>query len=59
MSPKKVKSDIFKILLEYSNANVNLVVFYIEPITAHLLNLIKDDEFNVDNFYEISFVHAN
>jgi hypothetical protein len=47
---KKVKSDFFKILLEYSKANVNLVVFFIEPITEHLLNLIEDDEFNVDNF---------
>jgi hypothetical protein len=47
---KKVKSDFFKILLEYSKANGNLCIFYIEPITAHLLNLIEDDEFNVDNF---------
>jgi hypothetical protein len=47
---KKVKSDFFKIILEYSKANGNLVVFFIEPITARLLNLIEDDEFNVDNF---------
>jgi hypothetical protein len=47
---KKVKSDFFKILLDHSKANGNLVVFYIEPITACLLNLIEDDEFNVDNF---------
>ncbi len=47
---KNVKSDFFKILLEYSKANSNLVVFYIEPITARLLNLIEDDEFNVNNF---------
>ncbi len=54
----KVKSDFFKILLDYSKANDNLVVFFIEPITLHLLNLIEDDEFNVDNFVT-SFVHAN
>jgi hypothetical protein len=47
---KKVKSDFFKILLEYSKTNGNLVVFFIEPITECLLNLIEDDEFNVDNF---------
>jgi hypothetical protein len=47
---KKVKSDFFKILLEYSKANGNLVVFFIDPITLCLLNLIEDDEFNVDNF---------
>ncbi len=46
----KVKSDFFKILLDYSKAKGNLIVFYIEPITAHLLYLIEDDEFNVDNF---------
>jgi hypothetical protein len=47
---EKVKSDFFKILLGYSKANGNLVVFSIEPITACLLNLIEDDEFNVANF---------
>ncbi len=47
---KKMKSDFFRIILEYSKANGNLVVFYIEPITARLLDLIEDDEFNVDNF---------
>ncbi len=46
----KVKSDFFKILLAYSKAKGNLVVFFIEPITSRLLNLIEDDEFNVDNF---------
>jgi hypothetical protein len=45
-----VKTDFFKILLEYSKANGNLVVFFIEPITLCLLSLIEDDEFNVDNF---------
>jgi hypothetical protein len=47
---KKVKSDFFKILLDFSKANGNLVVFFIEPITLRLLNLIEDDEFSVDNF---------
>ncbi len=42
-----MKSDFFKILLDYSKAKGNLVVFYIEPITVHLLCLIEDDEFNV------------
>ncbi len=46
----KVKSDFFKILSDYSKAKGNLVVFYIEPITACLLYLIDDKEFNVDNF---------
>jgi hypothetical protein len=47
---KKVKSDFIKILLDYSKAKGNLVVFIIEPITLRLLNLIEDDEFNVNNF---------
>jgi hypothetical protein len=47
---EKVKSDFFRIILEYSKANGNLVAFYIEPITARLLDLIEDDKFNVDNF---------
>jgi hypothetical protein len=47
---EKVKSDFFRIVIEYSKSNDNLVAFYIEPITARLLDLIEDDEFNVDNF---------
>ena len=46
---EKVKSDFFRIVIEYSKSNGNLVAFYIEPITARLLDLIEDDEFNVDN----------
>ncbi len=46
----KVKSNFFKILLDCSKPKGNLVVFYIEPITARLFYLIEDDEFNVDNF---------
>ncbi len=42
-----MKSNFFKILLDYSKAKGYLVVFFIEPITSHLLNLIEDDEFNV------------
>ncbi len=47
---EKVKSNFFKILLDYSKAKGNLVVFFIEPITLRLPNLIEDDKFNVDNF---------
>ncbi len=38
---ENVKSDFFRIIIEYSKANGN---------TARLLDLIEDDEFNVDNF---------
>jgi hypothetical protein len=47
---EKVKSDIFRIIIEYSKANGDLVVFYIKPITVCLLDPIEDNEFNVDNF---------
>jgi hypothetical protein len=48
---EKVKSDFFsRIILEYSKANGNLIAFYAKPITACLLDLVEDDEFNVDNF---------
>ncbi len=47
---KKVKSDFFRIIIEYSKANGNLVVFYIKPITVRLLDLVDDDVFNVDSF---------
>ncbi len=47
---EKVKSDFFRIVIEYSKSNGNLVAFYIEPIIARLLDLIEDDKFNVDNF---------
>ncbi len=46
----KVKSDFFRIIIEYGKANGNLVVFYIKPITVRCLDLIEDDEFNVDKF---------
>ncbi len=53
---EKVKPDFFRIIVEYSKVNGNLVVFYIKPITACLLDLIKHDNFNVDNFmtYQLS-----
>ncbi len=47
---EKAKSDFFRIVIECSKSNGNLVAFYIEPITVRLLDLIEDDEFNVDNF---------
>ncbi len=47
---EKVKSNFFRILMKYRKTNGNLVAFYIKPITACLLDLIDDDEFNVDNF---------
>jgi hypothetical protein len=53
---KRVKSDFFKILLDYSKAKGNLVVFYIELITSCLLNLIDDVDFNVDNFVTYHFL---
>jgi hypothetical protein len=47
---ERVKSDFFKIFLDNSKANGNLIVLFIEPITSSLLNLIEDDEFNVDKY---------
>ncbi len=47
---EKVKSDFFRIIIEHSKANCNLVVFYIKPITVCLLDLFEDDAFNVDSF---------
>jgi hypothetical protein len=43
---KKVKSDFFRMLINYRRAKGNLVAFFIEPITARLLDLIDDEEFN-------------
>ncbi len=45
-----MKPYFFRIILEYSKANGNLVAFYIKPITACFLDIIEDDEFNVNNF---------
>ncbi len=47
---EKVRSDFFRIIIEDSKSNGNQVAFYIEPITASLLDLIEDDKFNVDIF---------
>ncbi len=54
----KVKSDLFRVVVEYSKAKGNLIAFYIEPITARLLELIDDEEFNHRIFFDVSFVHA-
>jgi hypothetical protein len=37
-------------LINYSKAKGNLVAFIIELITARLLDLIDDEEFNEDKF---------
>jgi hypothetical protein len=47
---KKVKSDFFRMLMNYSKAKGNLVAFFTERITALLLDLIDDEEFNEDKF---------
>ena len=47
---KKVKSDLYRMLINYSKAKGNLVEFFIEPITVRLLDLIDDEEFNEDKF---------
>ncbi len=47
---KKVKSDFFRKLINYIEAKGNLVAFFIEPITARLLDLIDEEEFNEDAF---------
>ena len=46
----KVKSDFFRILVDYSQAKGTLIAFYLEPITTCLLELIDDDWFNQDAF---------
>ncbi len=45
-----VKSDFFRVVINYSKAKGNLVAFFIEPITARLLDLIDDEKFNEANF---------
>ena len=47
---EKVKSDFFRMLINYIKAQGNLVAFFIEPITTRLLELIDDDGFNQDAF---------
>jgi hypothetical protein len=53
----KAISDLFRVVVDYSKAKGNLIAFYIEPITACLLELNDDAEFNEAIFY-VSFVHA-
>jgi hypothetical protein len=46
----KVKSDLFRVVVNYSQAKGNLTTFFIEPITARLLELIDDVEFDEAKF---------
>ena len=46
----KVKSDFFRVVINYSKAKGYLVAFFIEPITARLLDPIDDEEFDEANF---------
>ncbi len=56
----KVKSDLFRVVVEYSKAKGNLIAFYIEPITACHLELNDDAEFNQDAFltYHLSMPNS-
>ncbi len=47
---EKVKSDFFRVVINYSKAKGNLIAFFIEPITAHLVELIDDEEFDGAKF---------
>ena len=56
----KVKSDLFRVVVEYSKAKGSLIaLYYIEPITTRLLELIDDEGFNQDNFvmYHLSILN--
>ncbi len=47
---EKVKSGFFRVVINYSKAKGNLIAFFMEPITVHLLELIDDEEFHQDKF---------
>jgi hypothetical protein len=49
---EKVKSDFFRVVINYNNSKAkgNLIVFFIEPITARPFELIYDEEFDQANF---------
>ena len=47
---KKMKSDFFRMLINNIKAQGNLIAFFIEPITTHILELIDDEEFNQAKF---------
>jgi hypothetical protein len=47
---EKVKSDFFRVVVDYCKAKGNIIAFFIEPITACLLELIDDEEFNQAKF---------
>ncbi len=53
---KIVKSDFFRMVINYSKAKGNLIAFFIELITVRLLDLIDDEEFDEANFimYQLS-----
>jgi hypothetical protein len=40
---EKVKSDFFRVVVDYCQAKGSLIAFFIEPITARLLELIDDE----------------
>jgi hypothetical protein len=46
----KVKSDFFRVVVDYSKAKGNLIALFIELITARLLELIDDKEFDQAKF---------
>ncbi len=56
----KVKSDFFRVVVDYSKAKGNVIAFYIEPITVCLLELIDDEEFNQAHFlmYHLSMPNS-
>ena len=47
---KKVRADLFRVVVDNSKAKGNLIAIYIEPITVHLLELNDDEEFNEADF---------
>ncbi len=57
---EKVKSDVFRVVVDYCKAKGNLIAFFIEPITARLLELIDDEEFDQANFltYHLSMPNS-
>ncbi len=45
-----MKSDFFRVVVNYSKAKGNLIAVFIELITARLLELIDDEEFDQAKF---------
>jgi hypothetical protein len=50
---ENVKSDFFRVVINYSKAKGNLIAFFIEQITTRLLDLIDDDD---EEFNEAKFI---